>query len=199
MVDSRSTIRRKRFVELGLCRDCGREPKAGLYCEKCNSRRTLDRAKRKQLRNDRIKLGLCRDCGSENPPRGITIKLCEKCYGDRKERGKRYKKINGISVQGNYNRRMRLKALQMVAGSNNPLCKKCGCSIINLLEINHLNHDGKVDYKPDGKVRAWKFYRNIVDGSRSVDDLNVLCKVCNVAYFVSSKFGVNWEINYVQM
>lgn len=201
MVVSKLTIKRRRFTELGLCIDCGTQSTQASgwkYCEKCYKRILAYRLKRKLLRSDRIKLGVCRDCGTENAPKGINVKLCEPCYAERKERGKRYKKINGISVQGNYNRRMRLKALQIVAGSEQPRCKKCDCTIINLLEINHLNHDGKIDYKPNGKLRAWEFYRNIVRGDRSVDDLNVLCKVCNIAYFASNKFNIGeWKISFV--
>jgi hypothetical protein len=52
-----------------------------------------------------------------------------------------------------------------------------------LLEINHKNGGGTKESRttPDGSIGM---YRRIVDGRRGIDDLELLCKICNTIHLV---------------
>jgi hypothetical protein len=81
---------------------------------------------------------------------------------------------------------LRLKALQKVARSDTPICVYCGCDDIRLLEINHIKGGGRKEIA-EKKVG---FYKDIVSGKRSVEDLNIACKVSNAKHYLELKYGL---------
>ena len=62
-------------------------------------------------------------------------------------------------------------------------CTKCGNNDLRVLEINHINRDG---YKERTKFHGDMFYHSIIDGTRSTNDINILCGNCNSAYTYES-------------
>jgi hypothetical protein len=117
-------------------------------------------------------------------------KLREITRNSRKENPKLWKKYYKRS-----NKNLRMKALEIV-GRGNIACSNCGCKDLRILEINHLN-GRKRDEMKFGKIPTAAFYRNIVKGRRKINDLNILCKICNWAYFVKKKYGINFEIKVI--
>jgi hypothetical protein len=91
----------------------------------------------------------------------------------------------------NYNRAFRLKALEVV-GKNILACSNCGCTDIRILEIDHINGGGRQETK--GRGNYTQFIRAIARGKRKTDDLRILCKVCNAAYYVKQKFDIDFEV-----
>jgi hypothetical protein len=96
-----------------------------------------------------------------------------------------------------YGRRLRISAIQKIAGTDHPTCRNCGCDDIRVLEINHINGGGTQETKHLGA--GVNFYRLIVNGKRSVNDLNILCKICNAldfiqrTYSVGSRYSIRWN------
>ena len=88
-------------------------------------------------------------------------------------------------------RKYRINALKIV-GKGNIKCSNCGCDKVEILEINHIKGGGCKELNK-GKD-SYKFYKNIIKGSRNTDDLNILCHVCNHAYFVKQKYGIEYDI-----
>jgi hypothetical protein len=82
-----------------------------------------------------------------------------------------------------YNAKRRKNVLLMV--SDNLICERCGCDTIELLEINHKNGGGLKEVKRSNQ----KFYTSILNGSRTTDDLNILCKMCNILHYIEMKYG----------
>lgn len=62
-------------------------------------------------------------------------------------------------------------------------CANCGCDIVELLEFNHINGGGYNEIRKLGK----HIPREILAGRRAVDDLNLLCHVCNHLHYVEMK------------
>lgn len=51
------------------------------------------------------------------------------------------------------------------------------CGVEDDLEINHINGGGRKEVTEE--IGRWNFYRSIINGKRTVADLNILCKRCN--------------------
>jgi hypothetical protein len=91
-----------------------------------------------------------------------------------------------------HNRKLRSKALDVV-GRGKVECVRCGCNKKEILEINHKNCDGK---KKDR--HSQRMFRKIIHGEREIDDLEILCRICNILHYVEFKngpqpFKVNWS------
>jgi hypothetical protein len=89
--------------------------------------------------------------------------------------------------------KLKLKAMQKISGQDKPICSGCGCSVLETLEINHkiiLTQEAK------GKRGAW-FYRQIIRGERSVQDLDIRCRVCNSAHYLLERFGMKFKIEFL--
>lgn len=107
----------------------------------------------------------------------------------------RWKKKNPKSYDNSwkkYNSKRRRNILLKV--SDNLICERCGCDLVELLEINHKNGGG---LKEVGRKNQ-KFYTAILNGSRTTDDLNILCKMCNILHYIEMKYGkqpyvLKWE------
>lgn len=64
-------------------------------------------------------------------------------------------------------------------------CRGCGCDAFGLLEINHINGGGVKEFARIGP----KFYRDIANQKRGIEDLDIRCKVCNARHALELKFG----------
>lgn len=72
--------------------------------------------------------------------------------------------------------RRRLRALTVV-GRGVLRCSNCPCNDPRLLEINHINGGGRAERRANPKDK--NLYGRILRGERNLDDLNLLCIVCN--------------------
>ena len=154
---------------------------------------TYTRERRKKL----YEAGLCAQCG-KNPHR-LKHLFCEECS----EKNRIRQRIRMLNPQlksktrqqtHNWKKTIHLQALEKIAKDNHlPFQCQCGCSVPEFLEINHINGNGSKEFKIAG---GSSFYRQIIKGERSTNDLNILCKVCNAAYFLERKTGKKWKITY---
>ena len=85
--------------------------------------------------------------------------------------------------------------MQKIAGNNEIKCRRCGCNVIEILEINHINCGGNKELKCGINLAT-----AILNGTRRTDDLEILCKVCNILHYVEKKYkifqhNVRWENN----
>jgi len=115
------------------------------------------------------------------------IKKYNKKYNEEhKEKLKKY--------MGKWYEQYRANILNIIS-NNNPLCVRCGCDDIRLLEVNHKNGGGGKELR-GGKLSS-KFYQDICAGKRKTDDLELLCKVCNSWHYLELKFGeLPYKISY---
>src|SRR3990167_1494667 len=95
------------------------------------------------------------------------------------------------------NRKERVRVLLLV-GKKDIKCVRCGCDDSRLLEINHKNGEGKKDFG-DGRYMR-EFYRKIIRLERRVEDLEILCRVCNARHYLELKYGklpieITWNKN----
>ena len=82
---------------------------------------------------------------------------------------------------------IRLQAMQKIQDVKQPFCSRCGCSDFRLLEINHKNGGGSKEYKSNRS--HYHPCRSIVSNKRKVDDLEILCRVCNSLHYLELKHG----------
>lgn len=93
-----------------------------------------------------------------------------------------------------YRRQSRIQALKTV-GHGIIECTGCGCIDTRIIEINHMNGGGAQEAKK--RRDQLRFYLDIISGKRQIEDLNLLCKVCNIAHYVQLKYGIkSFEIIY---
>lgn len=88
----------------------------------------------------------------------------------------------------------RLEALKIIDSQLS--CKRCGCKDTRFLEINHKN--SRNGEKRNKNETGNRFFHRIINGSRQVNDLELLCRPCNHIHFLEMKFGftglkVIWE------
>jgi len=137
----------------------------------------------------------CIICGKDTLNTSNHVKYCsEECYKKSRERQKKeeYSKRRGIAVERGkiYRKTIRLNALKIV-GKGKLECSNCSCKDVRILEINHVNGGGNQETK---WLASSRFFLDIVQGKRKTDDLNLLCKVCNIAHFVKLKYEIGYEI-----
>ena len=94
----------------------------------------------------------------------------------------------------------KIKALTKIAGGKIQ-CIACGCDDLNILEINHKNGGGTKEHWGQYLGDPGKFYRDIIKGVRTVEDLNIKCRVCNTLDYLERKYGklpykkIVWGVN----
>ena len=72
-------------------------------------------------------------------------------------------------------------------GGNPPRCSSCGEGNLSVLEVDHINNDGKSHKnKGGGRITGSSFYRYILNNSFP-GGLQVLCKNCNWLKYLDSK------------
>lgn len=137
----------------------------------------------------------CRDCFFAWKPKGDrTTEKCPNC-GKRKDVRKREFVPNTEALKKwrktkpgyatEISRSYRKIALRVISNGE-VCCVRCGCDDERLLEINHKEGGGGKELKGASN----KFYREIARLKRSVDDLEILCRVCNAHHFLEIKFGL---------
>ena len=89
--------------------------------------------------------------------------------------------------------KVRMEAMRIV-GKGKLFCSNCECTVLPLLEINHKKHNGSSERK---EITGWAFYYNIVKKRRNIDDLNLLCKLCNVQYWITKKYAAKYKIVFL--
>lgn len=118
--------------------------------------------------------GKCIRCRS--PLNGKNSWVCSECS----------KKIQEWKVK------RKLEAKRIV-GRGDLQCKYCGCKDNRILEINHINGGGC----QETKGRSESFYFSILSGKRSIEDLELTCRVCNARHYCEMKFDLHWKIEYL--
>lgn len=73
------------------------------------------------------------------------------------------------------------RAMEMLGGA---ICVKCGCHVLEFLEINHKNGGGCLEHRKNGGTATGD---RLLCGKRSKDGLEVLCRVCNALDFLHRK------------
>jgi len=90
-----------------------------------------------------------------------------------------------------YKENIRIDILNIIS-NNNPVCVRCGCDDVRLLEINHKNGGGGEERK-----KEMNYYQNIHKGRRKTDDLELLCRVCNAWHYLELKYGkLPYKVSY---
>jgi hypothetical protein len=90
-------------------------------------------------------------------------------------------------------RKVRLGVLNSIS-NNNPVCVRCGCNDIRLLEVNHKNGDGGKERR---ERKNYTIYFDVLNNKRRVDDLEILCKICNAWHYLEHKFGkLPYDVKY---
>jgi hypothetical protein len=79
-------------------------------------------------------------------------------------------------------RDLRRRVMEKLGGG---VCVRCGCDDERLLEINHKRGGGR---KEGWSRRMVSNLRAILAGTRKSDDLEVVCKVCNVRHYIELRF-----------
>jgi len=122
--------------------------------------------------------------------RKSIIEWNNKYYQEHKIEKKEDKKI----YMKNYNKRLRIKAMNIIS-NNNLNCVRCGCDDIRLLEINHKNGGGHKESEKG--IKSTQYYLSICKGIRKTDDLELLCRVCNSWHYLELKYGkLPYKITY---
>ena len=68
-------------------------------------------------------------------------------------------------------------------------CARCGCDDTRFLEINHIKGGGNKEHKKLGKKVTRNMILLIHHKKRSVEDLNLLCRICNALDHLERVFG----------
>jgi hypothetical protein len=90
---------------------------------------------------------------------------------------------------------LRLAALMKINSSLK--CCSCGCRVMDILEINHINGEGRTEMKYHYRHRNIHFLKDIVLGVRKTDDLEIRCKICNILHYVETIQGIRgFTVNY---
>ena len=102
-------------------------------------------------------------------------------------------KENMKQYQKKYKIKIRDKVLNVIS-NDNPHCIRCGCDDKRFLEINHKNGGGHQEKQVSNNKL---FYKDILIGRRKINDLELLCRVCNARHYLELKFGeLPYEIFY---
>lgn len=166
-------------------------------CYRCKQERSLsmfylslDRKNKRQT--------MCKTCRAEyamdyqNRPE-IHTKRLEQVKRSREKNIWKYRERDQFRTA-----KMRLSVLQLISKTDKPFCARCGCNDIRCLEINHKNGGGCREYRERKITCGSKYYRLILTGQRTTDDLNILCRPCNNLEHLERRFGqlpfkIIWE------
>lgn len=126
-------------------------------------------------------------CGLDKPVtdfptiNGKPYSYCKRC---KCEYMKARRKANPAKHRA-WNLTTREMALATVANGD-LRCTNCHCDFYPILEINHKNGGGCQERK--GKSNN-SLHRDIIAGRRPIEDLEVVCRVCNALHYVQLKHG----------
>ncbi|MEK6883509.1 MAG: hypothetical protein AABY22_28030, partial [Nanoarchaeota archaeon] len=112
---------------------------------------------------------------------------------------KQYYKIHRLELleySKKYNRenyqKKKIKVFKMIS-KNNIKCISCNLKDVRVLQINHKNGDGHIEMNG---LNYYSFFNSIINGKRTVSDLDLRCANCNILYeFECGRrgFGVSWK------
>lgn len=88
--------------------------------------------------------------------------------------------------------------MDLVGGA---ICNRCRCDELDYLEFNHKNGGGAKEFRERAKIRKYSGMTDqLLTGKRRLDDLEVLCRVCNALEFLERKnskhigrYKIIWE------
>ena len=86
-----------------------------------------------------------------------------------------------------YYEEIRLEVLAMIDPARK--CARCGCDNTKFLEINHIKGGGNQEHKKRGKNVTRNMILLIHLKKRGIEDLNILCKICNALDYLERKYG----------
>ncbi len=78
-----------------------------------------------------------------------------------------------------YNAR-KLRALRLIGDAK---CKRCGCDELDYLEFNHKDGNGCQEWRKN----TMSLVDRILSKKRDINDLEILCRVCNALEFLERK------------
>jgi len=108
-----------------------------------------------------------------------TIQRTTRYHHEHKEWRKKYYK--------GYYGEIRLEVLARIDPAMK--CARCGCDDTKFLEINHIKGGGNKEHKKRGKKVTRNMILLIHHKKRSVEDLNLLCRICNALDHLERVFG----------
>ena len=111
---------------------------------------------------------------------------------DNPEKMREYKREWGkrnTAITRNYRRRVRKRVLEKLGGK----CVYCGCDVDEILEINHKHGGGGKEYNEKYNCTV-TFHLDILKGRRSIDDLELTCRVCNAMHYVKVIKGIEGHV-----
>jgi len=77
----------------------------------------------------------------------------------------------------------------VIVGDGPIRCAYCNCDDLRLLEINHKYGGGRKETGTGNDRHPTEFYRAIINGTRSIYDLEIACRVCNAHHYLELKYG----------
>ena len=96
------------------------------------------------------------------------------------QRTKKYRQENKEWYKKYYQKKYENIKLEVLAKIDPAMkCANCGCDEPRFLEVNHINGGGGQENKKRGKKVTRNMILLIHTGKRGLEDLNLLCKVCN--------------------
>lgn len=195
------------------CNSCGKPKQSqhfkAIYCDECRERiakESIQKAQQKYYYAHHEKmLARAKAKGGSNPicpqckgVREFRKKLCETCRVKNRQEHNLRKRENQNEADKKYYQKKRLEVLSKI-GRGKIECVYCKCDDLRILEINHINGGGckETFFGPDGTFGRIKMARNILKGTRGIDDLEITCRVCNANYYVKQAYQINnFEIKW---
>ncbi|NQV90937.1 hypothetical protein HQ489_00520 [Candidatus Woesearchaeota archaeon] len=117
----------------------------------------------------------------------------EKHKEEKKQYDKKYTKENSTRIKKYRKEQHQKKRLEVLAKIDPAMkCSMCGCDDTRFLEINHIKGGGMKEQKSMKKTdhgMSTNFVMLIHRGDRGVEDLNLLCRVCNSIDHLERVYG----------
>jgi len=112
---------------------------------------------------------------------------------EKSEYDKNYTKENATRIKEYHKERHQKKRLEVLARIDPDMkCAMCGCDDTRFLEINHIEGGGAKEHKGLKKTdhnESQNLIMLIHKGKRGVEDLNLLCRVCNSIDHLERVYG----------
>ena len=94
-----------------------------------------------------------------------------------------------------HHKKMKILLYELLGGC---VCVECGCTILEALEINHINGGGAKEEKQKGGTTTHaQRYRELVKEPNLIKNFNVLCRLCNAHHYLRDLKGVaggTWKV-----
>lgn len=116
----------------------------------------------------RVKDGTCGSCGNRSTYKKYT--KCKRC----------------IDYTIGFRKKNRMKAFELIAGKDIH-CNDCGCTNIDILEINHKVPIGRAWHEHYIASSGSELVSDIVKGRQKSNNFNLLCKICNIIHGLKYK------------